>query len=117
MSKKIYIHEGGSLGDFDFLYEVLERDQVIKLKKSNCYYWKRRYIGAFCKQRESTPTTYLYERLKEYYIRPGSTLETALCQLVDWAEREINKLGYKLMPRDEYDWMTIPRARSGKIEG
>lgn len=101
MSKKIYIHEGGSLGDFDFLYEVLERDQVIKLKKSNLDYWKRRYIGAFCKQKEVTPTTMLYEMLKDHYIKPGSKLDDALIALVDWAEREINKLGYKLMPREE----------------
>ena len=117
MSKKIYIHEGGSYGDFAFLEEVLEEDKIISLSSKSFGFWKREKVGPFCKDKRNTPTTYLYERLKDRYIPPGSKLDEVLGQVVNWAEREINKLGYKLIPRDEYDWMTIPRASSGKIEG
>lgn len=97
---KTYIHEGGSLGDFDFLYDVIERDKLVTLANADGY-WKRERVGPFCRGKKSTPTIYLYERLKDLYIRPGSKLDDALIDLVKWAEREINKLGYKLLPRDE----------------
>jgi len=101
MKDKIYIHEGGSLGDFDFLYEVLVRDQLITLAPKSYGYWKREKVGPFCKNKRNTPTTHLYLRLQDHCIRPGSKLDNALISLVKWAEREINKLGYKLVPRDE----------------
>lgn len=101
MSKKIYIHEGGSLGDFDFLYEVIEKDKLVTLAGGSFGYWRRQMVGAFCRTKRVTPTTHLYERLQDHYISPGSKLDDALIALVDWAEREINKLGYKLIPRDE----------------
>ena len=98
---KTYIHEGGSLGDFDFLYEVIEKDKLVKLAGRSHGYWKRETVGPFCKHKKITPTTHLYERLQDHYIRPGSKLDDALIALVKWAEREINKLGHKLIPRDE----------------
>ena len=99
---KIYIHEGGSLGDFDFLYDVIERDKLVTLANADGY-WKREREGPFCRGKKSTPTISLYERLKDLYVRPGSKLDNALIDLVKWAEREINKLGHKLVLRDEYE--------------
>lgn len=101
MSKKIYIHEGGSLGDFDFLYEVIDRDKLIKLAGKRYGYWRREMVGAFCRNKRITPTTHLYERLQDHCIRPGSKLDDALIALVKWAEREITKLGHELKMRDE----------------
>lgn len=103
---KTYYHEGGSYGDFAFLEEVLEEDKIISLEPP-CYttrptivYWKREKVGPFCKQNKYTPTTYLYERLKDRYIPPGSKLDDVLCQVVNWAEREIKKLGHNLVMKD-----------------
>ena len=101
MSKKIYIHEGGSYGDFAFLEEVLEDDKIISLSSKSFGFWKREKVGPFCKDKKNTPTHYLYERLKDRYIAPGSKLDDVLAQVVDWAEREINKLGHELKMRDE----------------
>ena len=101
MSNKFYIHEGGSLGDFDFLYDVIEKDKLVTLAGASYGYWRRQKVGPFCRDKKNTPTTYLYERLKDRYIAPGSKLDDALGQVVEWAEREINKLGYELKMRDE----------------
>ena len=97
---KTYYHEGGSYGDFAFLEEVLEDDKIISLASPSYIYWRREKVGAFCKQNKYTPTTYLYERLKDRYIPPGSKLDDVLCQVVNWAEREIKKLGHKLVMKD-----------------
>lgn len=101
MSKKIYIHEGGSLGDFDFLYKVIDKDKIVKLARRTHDYWTRDMVGPFCSRKRITPTTYLYEMLQDHYIRPGSKLDDALIALVKWAEREITKLGHELKMRDE----------------
>jgi len=101
MSNKFYIHEGGSLGDFDFLYDVIEKDKLVTLASRSYGYWRREKVGPFCKNKRNTPTTHLYERLQDHNIRPGSKLDDALISLVNWAEREINKLGYELKMRDE----------------
>jgi|8_EtaG_2_1085327.scaffolds.fasta_scaffold01123_12 endogenous inhibitor of DNA gyrase (YacG/DUF329 family) len=98
-----YIHEGGQLGDFDFLYEVLEKDKVLHLapETSRSTYWKRERVGPFCSIKKSTPTGYLYERLKDSNIRSGSKLDDALIDLSAWAEREVVKLGHNFLLRDE----------------
>lgn len=101
MSKKLYIHEGGSYGDFAFLEEVLEEDKIITLSSKSFGFWKREKVGPFCRDKKNTPTTYLYERLKDHYIKPGSKLDDALIHLVEWAERELNKLGHEVKMRDE----------------
>ena len=97
---KTYYHEGGSYGDFAFLEEVLEDDKIISLESASYIYWRREKVGPFCKHNKNTPTTYLYERLKDRYIPPGSKLDDVLCQVVDWAEREIKKLGHNLVMKD-----------------
>ena len=100
---KTYIHEGGQLGDFDFLYEVLERDKVLHLapETSTSTFWRREKVGPFCKHKRNTPTEYLYERLKDSNIRSGSKLDDALADVSAWAEREVVKLGHKFLYRDE----------------
>ena len=97
---KTYYHEGGSYGDFAFLEEVLEDDKIISLESASYIYWRREKVGPFCKQNKYTPTTYLYERLKDRYIPPGSKLDDVLGQVVNWAEREIKKLGHNLVMKD-----------------
>ena len=97
---KTYYHEGGSYGDFAFLEEVLEDDKIIRLESASYIYWRREKVGPFCKQNKYTPTTYLYERLKDRYIPPGSKLDDVLGQVVNWAEREIKKLGHNLVMKD-----------------
>ena len=52
MSKKIYIHEGGSYGDFAFLEEALEDDKIISLSSKSFGFWKREKVGPFVRTRK-----------------------------------------------------------------
>ena len=99
MNAKTYIHEGGQLGDFDFLYEVLERDQILKLSGSVCDYWKRKRTGPFCATKTSEPTTHLYERLKGLDIRPDSKADNALIKLVEYVSKKVVELGHNYQVR------------------
>ena len=70
---KTYIHTGGQLGDFDFLYDVIEKDKIIKLNERD--EWR-------------------YDRFKNRHIPSGSELDDALCDFVKMVKDDVIALGY-----------------------
>lgn len=77
--KKTYIHTGGQLGDFSFLYDVIEKDKIIKLNEHD--EWR-------------------YDRFKNRHIQSGSSLDDALCAFVIKIKKEIIALGYGFEVQD-----------------
>ena len=76
---KTYIHTGGQLGDFTFLYNVIEKDKIIKL--NNHDEWR-------------------YDHFKNRHIPAGSELDDALCGFVKKVKDAVIALGYGFEVQD-----------------
>jgi hypothetical protein len=70
---KTYIHTGGQIGDFSFLFDVIEKDKIIKLNEHD--EWR-------------------YDHFKNRHIEPGSELDDALCAFVKMVKNDVMALGY-----------------------
>tara|TARA_R110002012_G_scaffold292116_1_gene487042 strand:- start:226 stop:525 length:300 start_codon:yes stop_codon:yes gene_type:complete len=93
MNKKTYIHTGGQGGDFDFLHEVIERDKIIKLPTAPKD-GRQRVILKIPSIGSSFAQDYEFFTGHCGVIHPGSEKDDLLCDLVEYVENEIKRLGY-----------------------